>query len=212
MMHPCAVSLRIGHVAAIVALLAAIGAGVSCTADAEQPIEPSRHDLGEPWQAEPFAINETVLANADRACRDLDPPPGVSLAVVDARGDSTVYLVYTGLTAQAECLVSIKPTGQAETTGGGASIGGLPPVPVPGEVSVVSSGSTGGGVGQDVTSTVLGRAGAGVERVEVRLRNNRTITASLGPTGWFAAWWPSDEGYLTVAGFDGLGNLTGTAQ
>jgi len=212
MMHPCAVPQRIRHVVAIVALLAAFGAGAGCTVDAEQPIEPPRHDLGEPWQAEPFAINETVLANADRACRDLEPPPGVRLAVVDARGDSTVYLVYAGPTAQAECLVSIKPTGQAETMGGGASIGGLPPVPGPGEVSVVSSGSVGGGVGQDVTSTVLGRAGDGVDRVEVTLGNDRAITASVGPTGWFAAWWPSDEAYLNVAGFDALGNLTGTTK
>jgi len=189
-----------------------MSAGAGCTSEAEQPIDPPRHDLSEPWQTQPFAISEAALASAELACRDMQPPPGVRLAVVDARGDSTVYLVYAAPAAQAECLVSIQPNGRAESMGGGASIGGLPPAPGPGGVSVVSSGNSSGGVGGDVTSTILGRAGAGVARVEVRLGNGRALTASLGPTGWFAAWWPSGEGYLDVAGFDGLGTVTGTTR
>jgi hypothetical protein len=182
-----------------------------CATEAVAPTAEVQHVLEEPWQAQPFAIDEAVVADAVHACRQLDRPPGVSLAVVDARGSSTVLLVYTGAGAEADCLVSIGPNGATQSMGGGSSSGGFEAGPGPGEVAVLTSGSS-GTLPWDTKSTAIGQAGAGVTSVEVRLANDQTIAASLGPTGWFAAWWPSGSGYLSVAGYDELGTLTGTTR
>jgi hypothetical protein len=212
MMHPWPVPDPKRVTIVLAAFLVAAWSVAGCAADAVAPTEEVRHVLEEPWQAQPFAIDQTVVANADRACREFDRPPGVSLAVVDARGGSTVLLVYARAGAEADCLVSIGPNGATQSMGGGSSSGGFEAGPGPGEVTVLTSGSNSTDLPSNTKSTVIGRAGAGVARVEVRLANDEAITASLGPTGWFAAWWPSESGYLSIAGYDGVGTVTGTTR
>ena len=70
-------------------------------------------ELVGPWQREPFSIDPSVRAAADRACRtDPEFPPGVELVAVDARGDGRLISVYSGSGGSAECdYAKVDPSG-----------------------------------------------------------------------------------------------------
>jgi hypothetical protein len=74
--------------------------------------------------------------------------------------------------------------------------GAPPPPPVaPGHVAYRSSGATGmpRAEGAHLFSYVVGRTGAGVRGVTVRLNNGTRVTATT-MKGWFLAWWPGSHG------------------
>jgi len=209
MMHPWPVTFR-----TVIALVAAATLAVACGPDAAAPVEPP-HSIHEPWQAEPFAVDQAVLTSAQAACGDLNPPgaqapAGLSLVAVDARGGSHVYLVSANQNAESDCFVEIAPSGQATTKSGGSSSGDPFKPLAPGAIEGV--GSSSGTNGSDTMSSVVGRAGPGVARVVVTLADNRPIVASLSRSGWYAAWWPDATAFSKVTAYDDVGAVTGTAQ
>jgi hypothetical protein len=179
-------------------------------------VEPPLHDLAEPWQARPFAVNPAVTADAELVCRD--PmlgmiPPGTSLLLVDARGANRLFLLFGGPAADAQCILDRDAAGRLRSNGGGSSNGPAQPGPGAGEVIVTTSGSQSSmGVqgAPDTINFVVGRAGANVAAVEVGLSTGESLQASLG-RGWFAAWWPGEVGHGAVRGYDAGGRPLGTS-
>jgi len=183
---------------------------LGCGADSPDPVEPA-HSISDPWQAEPFPVDSTLVAALDRACSASIEQHGLPLAVVDVRGGSRGMLLYAGPKDQADCLAQIQPDGTMGVDGGGGSSSSDPVVrPAGGNVQLLSYGSSGSGV--DQTSNVIGFAGPAVARVVITTKAGRQLRASIGPTGWFAAWWPSGDELLHATGYDATGAQTGTAQ
>jgi hypothetical protein len=190
---------RLLAVALIVLAVAACGA--------EEPeVVDMPHNIREAWQPEPFAIEAPVLAAIDRACSATITPRGLPLAVVDVRGGSRAILLYAGLKDTADCTAEIQLDGTIQLLGGGSSGSSEPWVrPVGGAVSLGSYGS-------GDSSSAMGQVGPAVSRVVIRTKAGRQVIASIGPTGWFVAWWPGSDELLNVTGFDATGAQTGTAE
>ena len=209
MMHPWPVTFR-----TVLALIAAATVAIACGADAPDSNEPP-HSIHQPWQAEPFAIDQADLTRAQAACRDMgleqfQAPATLSLVAVDARGGSHVLLVSADRKTESDCFVEIDLFGRATPNGAG-STSGLPFQQLnPGDIEIVSSSS--GSSDADTMSAVVGRAGPGVARVVVTLADNRPIVASLSQSGWYAAWWPDGTASTKVTGYDGAGSPLSTAQ
>jgi len=120
------------------------------------------------------------------------PTAGWHMVLLDTRGPYTtvVFEVDRGR-AVSTCFVDRRGQGS-----GGTSVGVRPPAPVPaGEVAYASSGSTTTppDEGSRQFSMVVGRTGAGVTGVTLRLNDGTRVTASRA-NGWFLAWWPGSHG------------------
>jgi hypothetical protein len=189
----------------VVTVAAATAAG--CGGPATEAVE--THSIVDPWQPIPFAVDEAILRSADAACRDLQlrvAAVGEVLqpVVADTRGDSKVLVVYVGGNTEADCLVPIAADGTADPASGGSSSGNtFEPLP-PGAVAITTGTSSSDG------SSVVGRVGPGVARVEIGTASGRRLQASLTRTGWFAAWWPGEDAHGPVTAFDASGTVTGT--
>lgn len=191
--------------------MVALAAVAGCGGEAEiEPVPPPIHDIAESWQAVPFAVSQDVLANARHGCGQMRLAPNAELVDVDARGASLVMLVFAGPNDERDCLVELARDG-TPGAGAGSGTGGPFAPPSPGLVTVVSSGS-GGSFGATRFSTVVGQAGSGVVRVEILTLGGRRLEASRGPTGWYAGWWPDDDGHAVVTGYDAMGVASGTAK
>jgi hypothetical protein len=210
MMHPWPVSWWRGNANALLAAsIAAHEAG--CVTDAVEPIETPPHSLAEPWQPEPFAIDAALLAQAEALCRRGGMKQGLRLAAVDARGSGRIWIVYAGPNDEADCLFDVAADGSMTSVGGGSISNSAPfGEPVGGALTVWSFGGNGTAAGE--TSNVIGQAGPNVASVKIATKGGRTLRASRGPTGWFAAWWPGADEFLRATGYDALGNETGNAQ
>jgi hypothetical protein len=115
--------------------------------------------------------------------------------LVDTRGPYAMVL-FEGANGAAE--VSCFPGRHVSSLGG--SFGVHPPPPVPaGKLSIVSSGSnvTPRDEGSQHFSRLVGRTGAGVGCVVIRLSDASRVTASCAH-GWFLAWWPGTRHLVTT--------------
>jgi hypothetical protein len=191
-------------------MLLAVGA---CATD--EPTSSPSHDLGEPWQAEPFAIDQATISAATEACRhgqaaqigQVGPalPP---LVAVDARGANTVIVAFAQPGISADCTLVRAPDGHFDMVGGGSGMGMDEHQPL-GSREVRSSGwgSTSFGVAGQPATYMIGRAGPEIAKVEIVVPPGQRIRASLASTGWFVAWWPGDStnAKLMIFGYDALG-------
>jgi hypothetical protein len=123
------------------------------------------------------------------------PPVAVDLwhtVLIDTRGPYTLIL----FEADHGRATSVCFSGARKQGALGAGIGLRPPAPVPpGQVTYNGSGHSVTGLreGSHEFSWVIGRTGAGVEGVTIRLNNGTRVTASRAK-GWFLAWWPGSHG------------------
>ena len=214
MMHPWPVPDPRRLAVTLIAIALAGVAAVGCAADAVVP-EVATESIAVPWRAEPIVIEGGVATRAEHVCRDLQvrvaPQPVVApLAVVDARGGSKLFFVYADATSEAECMAELAPNGDWTTGTGGSSAGEAFEALPRGALTIVGGMKAGEGV--DAVSSVVGRVGPGVASVVIATGSGQRIRASLGPTGWFAAWWPTDDPYGAITAFDAAGNPTGTAR
>ena len=158
------------------------------------------------WTAAPTAAASNQINRARSLCRSdlarmghlqrpgLPTVPGEAwhAVLVDTRGPYTLILFEAGNgRATSVCFSGSRHQGSL-----GAAIGARPPARVaPGRVTYDSSG---GGItprdeGSREFSHVVGRTGAGVTGVTIRLNNGTRVTASRAK-GWFLAWWPGSHG------------------
>ncbi|MBM2622897.1 hypothetical protein JIG36_46095 [Actinoplanes sp. LDG1-06] len=174
--------LALGGVMAVA--LGTIGA-VTLTGD-----EPDRAYAS--WTATPNAVSAADALPQARQCAegwtDGGPPPtAADILLAERRGDATLVLVRKDGTGLTSCFVLDPEQGAA----GADLLDTTAPAPAPGRVRNESSGATEGGEGW--YSSMIGRAGAGVEKVEIELPDGTEVRASLRD-GWWAAWWPGHEG------------------
>ena len=195
-------------VLALLGMLAIGGCG-----DAEVTDQPpaALHDLAEPWQPIPFAVEDSLVISAERICREGQDlaPAGSQLFVVDARGGNRLTLLFVGARDNGQCFVR-RDAGGRLTMDGGEGEGGSDPWPPLGltEITFNGVGTTGGDGPGTSSSHLIGRAGAGIAVAEVVLPSGQTLQASLN-RGWFAAWWPGGDPNLVVSvrGYDAAGGL-----
>ena len=113
--------------------------------------------------------------------------------LIDTRGPYTLIL----FEAEHGRATSVCFTGNRKNQGAlGTGIGLRPPAPVPpGRATYSGSGSraTPRSEGSHQFSWVVGRTGAGVTGVTIRLGNGTRVAASRAK-GWFLAWWPGSHG------------------
>ena len=113
--------------------------------------------------------------------------------LIDTRGPYTLIL----FEADHGRATSVCFSGTRKNQGAlGSGIGLRPPAPVPpGRAIYSGSGSRAlpRDEGSHQFSWVVGRTGAGVEGVTIRLNNGTRVAASRA-TGWFLAWWPGSHG------------------
>jgi hypothetical protein len=59
---------------------------------------------------------------------------------------------------------------------------------------------------------VTGQAGAAIAAVRIRTPSGLDVGASIGPDGWYTAWWPTEEMVVEIRGLDANGTVVDTAQ
>lgn len=184
----------------------------------EAPVapEPATFDIGGPWRADPFSVDHSILSAAAAACPahrtrpaggQLRPP----LVLVEARGANILTLVFASDADVIQCRVLWTSVG-FRIVGGGAITGGAI-VPAPANSAIVDSLGTLTGAeraepGLAIYSTVFGRAGTGVDDVEVHLQGRPPVSA-VTANGWFAAWWPGDSQDAAARALDANGRPIG---
>jgi hypothetical protein len=170
-------------------------------------------NLGGPWRPEPFAVADTILLDAERACRrDLGGMvrPDNTFVVADARGDGVLLVAFAGPASAAMCEFGVSEDGKLHARGGGSSESSDPwPRLGPTDVETQGVGISDDGVVQ--RSSTTGRAGALVARVEIVTPAGLRLRASLGRDGWFAAWWPAGDEQIVVEAYDASGALVGSS-
>lgn len=121
-----------------------------------------------------------------------EPVEAWHTVLIDTRGPYTLILFEAGRgRATSVCFAGRRNWGVL-----GAALGARAAAPVPPErVSYSSSGSsvTPRAEGSHQFSYVVGRTGAGVNGVTIKLTNHTRVTASR-TKGWFLAWWPGSHG------------------
>jgi hypothetical protein len=198
MMHPVPVSDRGVRAATLILRIGVtLGGVLALTGCAEEPPPPPQiHDIGEPWQPMPFAVDNSVLAEVERICRSQKMVPDtVPLSVIDVRGGGVGVMVMADANNEGECLVTRNARGELTMAIGGATsgIGAIQPVG-PRAIGQPSVGSATLGPleGRQLTY-VVGQAGSEVGLIEAVLPDGTRIQASNWGRGWFTAWWPGDR-------------------
>jgi hypothetical protein len=193
--------------AAALALVAIVLAGCGEAEIIPAPI----HDLSEPWQAQPFAIDPTLVTAVERLCRNQQEfPAKLPLVLLDARGDNRLLLVFANAGDESDCFVKREPGGRLTfESGGGSSSDPPPPAPQPQEIRFSGAGSQGG---PRPMSYGVGEAGAAVSIVEMVPPSGLAIRASLN-RGWFAAWWYGldHDAVIRVRAYDAAGRLVASS-
>jgi hypothetical protein len=171
--------------------------------------------LNAPWQAQPMRPSAEIVAEADRVCRqDIPFQAGLPLLLVDARGEGRLQLFYGANGESAECDgIVVGLDGSVHGGGGGGTgSGAVWPALAAAELAIVSSGGSGGVLG-DQEHNIAGRAGTAVARVQLNVAGAAGPIEATVANGWWAAWWP-DLGVcqaVVALGADGsvLGSLPG---
>ena len=141
-----------------------------------------------------------LLLNRETGTREHDPLGARAVpanawhsVLIDTRGPYTLIL----FEAEHGRATSVCFSGSRKNQGAlGTGIGLRPPAPVP-PGRAIYGGSGGRALPRDEGSHqfswVIGRTGAGVKGVTIRLNNGTRVAASRAK-GWFLAWWPGSHG------------------
>ncbi|MEV4345008.1 hypothetical protein AB0J83_11075 [Actinoplanes sp. NPDC049596] len=115
------------------------------------------------------------------------PPTAADVVLAEKRGDTSLLLISKDGTDLTSCLILDPAQGPA----GAELLDRSAPPPAADQVSTQTMSATEGTHGW--YSAVVGRAGADVTRVEIKLPDGTVVRATV-KNGWWAAWWPGHEG------------------
>lgn len=160
------------------------------------------------WTAQPTAVTGQQVLPTARACarawNDSGADPS-DVLLAEQRGHASLLIMKTP-DGTAECL-SFEPGTAGPSMG--LTEGPLQPPAGDGiRLETRSSAGGGGGLlhtlrtlgdGPEWYSNFIGSAGPGVSAVDLMMGDGRVIHTSMS-AGWFAAWWPGDEGGLADGG------------
>lgn len=202
--------MTVGRTLAACLVGAAIGACEEGTAPLSLPRPATIEQVTGPWQREPLVLDPALVGRVDEACKRGAPPevpPGLTIALIDARGAGRLLVRQTNGASEAAYESTISAGGHVtcQIMMNGASI----PSAEPGEVTIS------GGTGVDHPAgeawySYFGQAGPGVTRVVIDVTGVGPLTASLGGDGSYWGWWPVRQGgrfTVTISGYDSSGGL-----
>ena len=170
-------TLGVGVFAAVAAALVAVLGGDASTSTAFAS-----------WSAAPTTPTSGQLQSAEAACRQQNPNVGTNEpTVADVRGPYSM-LVYAGPSTITDCTADAQGTLMSSQSPSAQT-----PSPAQNSIKVESWGSAHTGQGGQIASVLAGRAGAGVTAVTLVLADGTNIQTTVG-NGWFAAWWPGQQG------------------
>jgi hypothetical protein len=170
-------------------------APVSPTPAPSSELGPAATDPGEgflalalgPWRPAPIAIDQDAADTVANACRSAGGAPLAELpvAVVDARGEGLVTVVFADDHLAIECRTTLDATGQ-------------PIVEEPARLDPEAAGAIeedqirvvgfGPDDSEEPRSMVIGRVGAKAMNVKLTFDDESEVVASMA-NGWFATWW-----------------------
>ena len=203
--------------AALVSAALVVPALAAACGEAEpEPSQVTFHDVGEPYQAQPFAVDPVLIAEAEGICREPEMgmvPAGAQLVVVDARGENRLLLLFGGPGVDGQCFLTRMADGRLVSEGGGSGMGNFQPDPGPNLIEDRGGGSQSSidETGKETSlSYSAGRVGPNVVRVVAVFETGATVDASVN-RGWFGLWWPGNAKLLGYRWFDGAGRLLGSS-
>ncbi len=217
---------RLRPIAAFAGVLAIAGLAASCGDDAPADRGGGVDALQSAWLAQPIPVANDVVQAAVRACRANGAGliPLTSTAVVaDARGGGRIAVVFSGPREQVFlCLLSASTdAGLTWSTGWGGDRHSAEGPLFPGEVrpeepraeqvAPVPGASTTSPLPMSATTTATGRGGRSIATVDLLLVSGLRVRASTA-AGWYAAWWPTDDGVTGYQAVDGTGRPLGPVQ
>jgi len=194
------------------------------TPPASQPAPPASHptpsivrDLLGPWLATPVRLDAATVSDMDAQCLAFGlMAPGVSLVVVDARGEGRVILQYAGedghegmceATVHQDRAFTVDP--RSHTVPGQV----IDVVPVANHELRLRGGfgSPGSAGPADQWLGQVGQAGAGIDQVIAEASGQTSpVVASMGE-GWFALWFPIETPWeWRLVGLDAEGEEVAT--
>jgi hypothetical protein len=201
---------RFALVSAALVLAGCDALAASPTAPTQPAVVANAEQLFGPWSATPLAIDATLLASIDDACRTSnhlgqDFPAGVELVVIDARGLGIVQAYYSGSGNEAFCSdIRIHADGTVEATGDGQWATDVNAKPVAGGIRINTAGSS--GIPGNSTAYAWGAYGPNVRRIVVEEQARPPMIAAM-QGGWWAVSTRGDwarDAHLT--GYDGFGH------
>lgn len=170
--------------------LAAIGIAVALTGCGWDLVPATDDELSGSWRPMPMLVGPETRAEFDAAClADQAMPDGLSLVVMDARGDGRLVVGYAdagGSEAWLQATIGAEPPSKCQMMS--TSQAGLLPLGER-ELRVTNNASTGGHDGW--WSVIAGQAGADIAQVVAEVPGSPRIVATLND-GWFALWWPEE--------------------
>jgi hypothetical protein len=144
------------------------------------------------WTAAPQAVADADALRQARQCAAgwgpdwTTTPAAADIMLSERRGTATMLLV-RDRTRLTSCFV-LDP---AQGVAGADLLDTSSAAPAAGRVVTESMFASEGSQGW--YSSLIGRAGAGVEKVQIELPDGTKVRASL-KSGWWTAWWPGAEG------------------
>ena len=148
------------------------------------------------WQPMPTTADQALAVAAKSACAAAST---MSLVAQDQRGNAAT-LLYAGSGQLSICLVLRDNTGAVVAAASGATIleGGGGALVVDTGLSAPRTADSAG------LQIVAGRVGPSVKAVEVARADGVTVDATVS-SGYFVAWWPTDDRAERVTAIDAVG-------
>jgi hypothetical protein len=157
------------------------------------------------WQPIPTAADRTLANDAKATCLTDTSLPAMSLVAQDQRGPAAT-LLYAGRGELAICLVLRDAAGTVVAATSGVShvgdVGGLLKIDT-GITAPESPNYPGLGI-------VAGRVDQAIKGVKVSRADGVTVDATVN-SGYFVAWWPTDDQVASVTATDSSGATVATA-
>lgn len=176
--------------------LAAIGIAVALTGCGWDVVPATDDELSAPWRPMPMLVAPEMRAEFDAAClADQAMPDGLSMVVMDARGEGRLVIGYADADADADAggseawlqaTIGAEPPSKCQMMS--TSQAGLLPLGER-ELRVTNNPSIGDHDGW--WSVIAGQAGADIAQVVAEVPGSPRIVATLND-GWFALWWPQE--------------------
>ncbi len=152
------------------------------------------------WRRGPVVPSPALTAAAENACRAQDGVGTLPLAVLDARGEGRMVIVFADTDAAMLCHVGVTEDGTA--TADARPVAGFEGAEAPGpgklglrDVEVVE-GTSG------AWTVVVGRVDEAANTVEVSFDADAAWSKTSMADGWYAIWWPGADRALAVASVD----------
>jgi hypothetical protein len=211
MMHPASMFCLRGALLVIAVVAITVTA---CDTTIPSPSNGPRAvgDVAGAWQADPFAVDPTVVAAAADVCLSRQnhvAPANAQVVLVDARGAGRLSLVFQLAERAVMCRLRLEDGAwQYDADTGPLDTSAVPPGEATASFTSVES-SVGPEQQASGRTALIGRVGAGVTGVAIASDRGMQLRATVA-NGWFVGWWPLDDGNAIIQAVGPDGRRLGT--